>query len=127
MARPKESVRIDGDYINAYLHRNDITAKEFSQKLLYCDLWWTNRKGKRQYVVPRAAAIAMCEKFGFQWKEIVLEEFHSGNDVPEKQEESAEVSDFAKILYNIDQKLEELNVVLSAFEQRLEKLKWLER
>lgn len=120
MPRAKESVRLNGDYINAYLHRNKITAKEFSQKLCYCDLWWTNKNCERRYIVPRLTALAMCDHFGFAWSDIVIEQFHSSEDVPEQPEQNTDVAEFIKILRNIDLKL-------TAIEQQLDKLKWLER
>ena len=56
----KEQVKVNADIINAYLHRNNITAGEFSAKLLYTNSWWSARRSTKNFIVPKTAAMRMC-------------------------------------------------------------------
>ena len=123
----KERVKIDVDYINAYLHRNKFTASEFSKHLGYCSNWWAVLKSQKKSIVIKEAAQAMCEHFGFAWTDIVLEEYatekkNEQKKAPQKRTEQkrTDFDEFVRILSNIDEKL-------AYIEQRLEKLKWLEK
>ena len=71
--RVKEAVKINADFINAYLYRNKITGIEFSQKLMYTKCWWGQRKRTKNFVVPKIAAMRMCDVFGFKWSDLVGE------------------------------------------------------
>ena len=116
----RETVKIDFDYINAYLHRNRFTASEFSKHLGYSSNWWSVLKSQKKYTVPKATAEKICDHFGFDMTDIVLEEYEAKTEQKEQPQKHTDLDEFARILQNIDEKL-------AYIEQRLEKLKWLEK
>lgn len=119
--KPKEAVKINADFIDAYLHRNKITGIEFSQKLLYTKCWWSSRKRTKNFVVPKHAAMRMCDVFGFKWSDLVGEGVPRVTEEPQEPvKETDDLKTFMLILQNIDEKLKTI-------EEQLKGLEWLHK
>jgi hypothetical protein len=116
----KEQVKVNADIINAYLHRNKITAGEFSAKLMYTNSWWSARRSTKNFIVPKAAAMRMCDVFGFKWSELVGENPPQETKEQPKTAESDDLKTFMLILQNIDEKL-------TSIEEQLKGLEWLHK
>lgn len=128
----KEKVKIDGDFVNAYLHRNKFTAKEFSAHLGKSQSWWSYMNHYRNYIVSKEMAEMMCEHFGFNWDELVADGQRKAP--PEKpavdsweQEEDfksdnkeTDIQIFMQILVNLDERMRKIECLL-------ENLQWLKK
>lgn len=67
-------IRINGDFVNAFLYKNKITHTEFSEKMGYSQAWWAMVKHQRNYNLKEATVERMCEVYGFKRHEIVVGE-----------------------------------------------------
>lgn len=117
----KEAVKINADFINAYLYRNKITGIEFSQKLMYTKCWWSARKRTKNFVVPKHAAMRMCDIYGFKWSDLVGEGVPPVTEEPHEPVcESDDLKNFMQILQNINENLKNIN-------EQLKGLEWLHK
>ena len=66
-------VRVNTDFIEAYLRRNHMTQSEFSKHLGYCSGWYAIMKCQQKGFAPIRAIEKMID-FGFAYKDIVIEE-----------------------------------------------------
>ena len=115
--RAVESVKVNGDLIDAILNKNKITAKEFSEKLHYSHSWWSVVRQKKEYIVPKRTAIMITNVLDIKWSDLV------GESCPEKLPEimtGRDFDGFVTILKNID---ERLNLI----EGKLDGLEWLKK
>lgn len=116
-----ETIRVNVDWINAWLIRNNITKKDFSLKLGYTGSWWNVVQKQMGNRVRRTAAMDMCRLFGFKWEDITGEEMPTEEEKPIITNITDDViHQFATILMQIDKRLGDI-------EKRIEKLEWLSR
>lgn len=119
--RVKEAVKINADFLNAYLYRNKITGIEFSQKLMYTKCWWSQRKRTKNFVVPKHAAMRICDIYGIKWSDLVGEGVSQEPEEPQEPiKETDDLKTIMLILQNIDEKFKNI-------EEQLKGLEWLHK
>ena len=77
MAQPKK-VKLNIDYINAFLYRNNLTKKEFSEKLGHADNWLSAvSNGAKAYEDNRVLdgkARLICTVWGLDYDKLVIKD-----------------------------------------------------
>lgn len=114
-----ETIRVNVDWINAWLIRNHMTKKDFSMKLGYSYAWWNVVTSKMENKIRRTTAMNMCRLFDIKWEDVTSEEMPTEPQTPTVTSND-DVQRFADILMRIDKRLEDI-------EKRIEKLEWLSR
>lgn len=110
-------IRVNAEWIDAWLIKNNITQKDFSKMLGKSVSWWSVVKIQGGNRITVNTAMDMCRLCGLRWEDITNEE---KAEEPQMIVPKDDVQQFIEILQRIDKRLEDI-------ENRIEKLEWLSR
>ncbi len=75
--KPAKKVKLNADYINAFLYRNNLTRSAFSMKMGHADNWLAGvlrEDGSYKGCIPERKARLMCTTWGMDYDKLVVKE-----------------------------------------------------
>lgn len=88
--KASKKVKLNLDYIESFLYRNNLTKKEFSEKLGYADNWLNSVKaGGRAYAdnrVNEGKARLMCTVWGLDYDKLIIKDPEPQAETPAEED-----------------------------------------
>lgn len=101
-------VKIDVEYVEAFLKKAGISGTEFGKSLGYSDSWWTGVYNHKKHVKPNVARL-MCSMYKLDYDQLVVRESERDVFPPEPLQVDSEVVEaFGKWLERVEGKLDKL-------------------
>ncbi len=99
--KPAKTVKLNTEYINGFLYRNNLTRKEFSTKFGYADNWLASvlrENGSYKGRISENKARLMCNVWGMDYEKLVVKE---PTFTPTAESPAEEADSLEKAIYMI--------------------------